>query len=87
MFYHTVDSILDALDRNHEAVIAGRLSGESLYAEAAKIIREQHAEIERLRAAVLFFSKHYDGPSDNMLSERDRELFQLPELLRKSGGE
>ena len=48
MLYHTADSILDALDRNHESVIVGRLSGESIYAEAAKIIRDQQLEIKRL---------------------------------------
>jgi len=50
----------------------------------------QHAEVTRLRDAVLFFARHYDGPPDNMLSERDRELFQVPEEIRTAraaGGE
>lgn len=47
----------------------------------------QKAEIQRLTRAVLFFSRHYDGPPDNMLTAEERELFQVPELLRKAGGE
>jgi len=49
-----------------------------------------NTEIERLRDAVLFFSRHYDGPPDNMLTERDRDLFAMPELIRAAraaGGE
>ena len=45
------------------------------------------SENGRLREAVLFFSKHYDGPPDNMLCERDRELFQVPEEIKAAGGE
>jgi len=39
-------------------------------------------ENEHLRQTVLFFSRHYDGPPDNMLCERERELFQEPEMIR-----
>jgi len=73
MFYHTVDSILDALDMNHEYVIAGRLSGESLYAEAAKIIRGQQAEIERL--------KRYIGSYVEVAQQYKRELDECRTLL------
>ena len=51
------------------------------------LMAEAKAEIAQLRAAVLFFSQHYHGPSDNMLCERERELFQMPELLQGNGGE
>ena len=44
-------------------------------------------EIERLRDAVLFFSKHYDGPPDNMLCEREREMFQVLDEIKATGGE
>jgi len=48
------------------------------------------AENGRLREAVLFFSKHYDGPPDNMLTTWERDLFQVPDEIksaRAAGGE
>lgn len=38
-------------------------------------------EVKRLRLAVLFFAKHYDGPPDNMLSADERHLFAEPERI------
>jgi len=53
-------------------------------------VHQQQAEITRLRDAVLFFSKHYDGPPDNMLTTWERDLFQVPDEIksaRAAGGE
>ena len=54
----------------------------TLPSEVIRVLEHQADEIERLRDAVLFFAKHYDGPPDNMLTTWEQGLFQVPDEIK-----